>query len=143
MGRVAERGSFGKDMNADKFISEARARIIWGEPSSSVRDFLISNGVPDLVTDAKLKEFEVERSRELKRIGLRNVLIGIVLTGAAGITLSMTFPIASATSGSIKVLAVVLLAGLYGLWKLMNGAVYLLRPRSEHKSIPDIVQSDL
>ncbi len=72
-------------MNTDNFIAEARARIIWGEPSSSVRRFLISNGVPDLVTDAKLKEFEVERSRELRRIGLRNVLIGVVLTGAAGI----------------------------------------------------------
>ena len=103
---------------------------------------MISNGVPDLVTDAKLKEFEVERSRELRRIGLRDVLIGVVLTGAAGITLPMAFRIAPATSGNIKVLAVVLLAGLYGLWKLMKGAVYLLRPQSEHKSISDIVQSD-
>jgi hypothetical protein len=38
---------------------------------------------------------------------------------------------------------VVLLAGLYGFWKLIKGIVYLLRPQSEHKSIPDIDQSDL
>jgi len=130
-------------MNADKFISEAKARIIWGESSPSVRDFLIANGVSDLVADAKLKEFELERSRELRGIGLRNVLIGIVLTGAAGITLYLTLPIASATSGIIKALAVVLLAGLYGLWKLVKGAIYLFRPQSEHKSIPDIIQSDI
>ena len=102
-------------MNADKFISEARARIIWGEPSPNVRDFLITNGVSDLVVDAKLKEFELERNRELRGIGLRNVMIGIVLAGAAGITLYLTLPIASAASGIIKALAVVLLAGLYGL----------------------------
>jgi hypothetical protein len=134
---------FVKDnMHTDKVISEARARIIWGESSLSVRDFLISNGVPDLVADAKLKEFDLERNRELREIGLRNVLIGIVLAGAAGITLYIAIPIASATSGIIKVLAVVLLAGLYGLWKLVNGVIYLVRPQSEHKSIPDIIESE-
>lgn len=130
-------------MNADKVISEARARIIWGESSLSVREFLVSNGVSDLVADAKLKEFELERSRELRGIGRRDVLIGIVLTGAAGITLYIALPAASATSGIIQALAVVLLAGLYGLWKLVRGVVYLVRPQSEHKSIPDIVDSDI
>ena len=109
----------------------------------TVRDFLVSNGVSDLVADAKLKEFEIERRRELRRIGVQNVLIGGLLTGAAGITLYIASPIASATSGLIKALAVVLFAGLYGFWKLVKGAVYLVLPQSEHKSIPDIVQSDL
>jgi hypothetical protein len=127
----------------NNILSEARARIIWGEPSSSVRYFLISNGISDLVADAKLKEFELERNRELRGIGLRDVLIGILLTGAAGITLYIALPHASATSGEIKALAVVLLAGAYGLWKLGRGVIYLIRPQSEHKSIPDIVQSDL
>jgi hypothetical protein len=130
-------------MSTDKLISEARARIIWGEPSSAVRDFLIANGVSDLVADAKLKEFEVERTREIRKIGVRNVLIGGLLTGAAGLTLYLASPIAAARSGLIKALAVVLLAGLYGIWKLVKGAVYLVRPQSEHKSIPDIVQSDI
>ncbi len=129
-------------MNADQVISEARARIIWGEPPQSVRDFLISNGISSLVAEAKIEEFEIERSRELRKIGLRNVLIGIVLTGAAGITLYLTLRIASTSSGIIKALAVVLLAGLYGLWKLVKGVTYLVRPQSEHKSIPDIMQSD-
>jgi hypothetical protein len=130
-------------MSPDRVISEARARIIWGEPSLAIRDFLVSNGVSELAANAKLKEFEFERSRELRRIGLRNVLIGVVLTSAAGVTLYVAFAIASAASGLIKALAVVLLAGLYGLAKLVKGIVYLVRPQSEHKSIPDIVQSDL
>ena len=130
-------------MSADKIISEARARVIWGEPSSTVRDFLISNGVSAAAAEAKLKEFQVERSRELRKIGFRNVLIGGVLTGAAGVTLYLAFAIANASSGMIKALAVVLLAGMYGLWKLVKGLVYLVRPQSEHGSIPDIAQSDL
>jgi hypothetical protein len=131
-------------MIADNLITEARARIIWGEASSSVRDFLIANGVPALEANARLKEFEGERRRELRRIGLRNVLIGLVLAVAAGITLYIGLPQGSGfTSGWTRALALVLLAGVYGLWKLAKGVLYLVRPQSEHKSIPDIEQSDL
>jgi hypothetical protein len=130
-------------MIADKILSEARARVIWGEPSLTVRDFLTSNGISAAVAEAKLKEFELERSQELRRIGLRNVVIGGILTGGAGLTLYLAFAIASATSGIIKALAVVLLAGIYGFWKLVKGVIYLVRPQSEHGSIPDVAQSDL
>jgi hypothetical protein len=130
-------------MSPDKIISEARARVIWGEPSPTVRDFLISNGVSAGVAEVKLKEFEVERSRELRKIGLRSVLIGGILAGAAGVTLYLAFATATPSSGIIRALAVVLLAGIYGLWKLVKGLVYLVRPQSEHGSIPDIAQSDL
>ena len=131
-------------MNADKFISEARARIIWGEPSPSVRDFLISNGVSDLVVDAKLKEFVLERNKELRNIGIRNTLIGVVLTGAAGVITYIALAHGSGlSSGITRALGVALLAGLYGLWKLVKGVIYLVRPQSEHKSIPDIIESDI
>ena len=133
----------GMSTSADKIIMEARARVIWGEPFLSVRDFLISNGVSAAVAEARLKEFEFERSRALRKVGLRNVLIGAVLTGAAGATLCLALPMASATSGIVKALAMVLLAGIYGLWKLAKGILYLVRPKSEHRSIPDIEQADL
>ena len=95
------------------------------------------------MAETRLKEFEFERSQELMKIGFRNVLIGGILTGAAGVTLYLAFAIANASSGIIRALAVVLLAGIYGLWKLVKGLVYLVRPQSEHGSIPDIAQSDL
>ena len=142
-GSGRSRWPFGKTMSAEKLTSEARARIIWGEPSSAVRDFLVSNGVSDSIADAKLKEFERERNRELRRIGVQNVLVGALLTGAAAITLYVASPVASATSGLVKALALALLAGVYGCWKLAKGAIYLLRPHSEHKSIPDIAQADV
>ncbi len=127
----------------DRIMTDARARIIWGESPKSVRDFLVSNGVSVDAADTKVLEFELERNRELRRIGLRNVLVGGVLTAAASIALYLSSSIASATSGIVRALAVVLLAGLYGCWKLIKGLVYLLHPQSEHKSIPDIQQSDL
>jgi len=131
-------------MHADKVISEARARIIWGESSLSVRDFLISNGISDTVADAKLNEFGLERNKEIRNIGIRNTLIGTVLTGAAGITIYIALPLSSGlSSGIARASGVVLLGGLYGLWKLVKGVIYLVRPQSEHKSIPDIIESDI
>jgi hypothetical protein len=129
-------------LDPDKILSEARARIIWGESCSSARDFLVSNGISCAIADAKLREFSIERTRELRKIGLRDFLTGSMLTGLAGIALYLTLPSAAATSGIVKALAVVLMAGLYGLWKLWRGIIYLIRPQSEHKSIPDITASD-
>ena len=134
----------GNDLEPDKIIVEARARIIWGDSILSVREFLTSNGFSETVAAAKIKEFMRERNTELRRMGTRNILIGVVLTGAGGITLYFALPIANGfTSGFNRGLAWVVLAVLYGLWKLVKGIVYLVRPQSEHKSIPDIVNSDI
>jgi hypothetical protein len=134
-------------MSADQVIMEARARIIWGESSSSVHDFLTSNGVPEAIADAKLVEFVLERSRELRRIGLRDLLVGIVLVSVSGITSYLLLSVARLgggwlTSGSLKVDGLALLAGAYGLWKIGRGVVYLVGPQSGNKSIPDIIASD-
>jgi hypothetical protein len=53
---------------AENIMTEARARIIWGESPHSVRDFLVSKGVSVDAADKKLLEFELERNRELGRI---------------------------------------------------------------------------
>ena len=132
-------------MNADKVISEARARIIWGESASSVRDFLISNGFSDAMADTTVREFVVERHAEIRGMGIRNILIGALLSSAAGVTTYMAFPPLTIgfTRGYNLMLGAVMVAGIYGLWKLAKGIIYLVRPQSEHKSIPDINQSEI
>ena len=133
----------GDDMVAGTPMLEARARIIWGDSMESVRDYLISNGISAEDADARLHEFASERNSELRKIGLRNLFVGILVTGASGITFWIAMPHSSVTIGIVKALALVLMAGCYGLWKLWTGIVYLIRPQSEHKSIPDIDQSDI
>ena len=135
-------------MEPDKLITDARARMIWGESSSSVRGFLISNGISDTVADAKIKDFILERNREIRSVGVRNILVGVVLTGAAGSVLYWIFtwilPPGAARVygvGGRAVIAGAVVLGvivLYGFWKLVKGIFYLVRPQSEHKSVPDI-----
>ncbi|HXD00599.1 MAG TPA: hypothetical protein VN048_14760 [Verrucomicrobiae bacterium] len=132
-------------MDPDKLITEARARIIWGEEISSVRDYLTSNGMSEMDANAKIQEFNLERNREIRGIGLRNTLIGAALFGGAAIGIYLFVTNGHNHSGfgyghhgyggALGGLAI---AGVYGLWKLMKGIIYLIRPQSEHESIPDI-----
>jgi hypothetical protein len=46
-------------------------------------------------------------------------------------------------SGIMKVLALIVMVVFYGFWKLGKGIVYLVRPQSERKSIPDISDADI
>ena len=130
-------------MTADQAITEARARIIWGEASSSVRGFLVSNGIPDAAADTKIREFIAERSAEIRRLGIRSIFIGVTLVVASGCLVAYWV---AAYGASILIgwqftraaFTILVLIGLYGVWKLLRGVIYLVTPQSEHKSIPDI-----
>jgi hypothetical protein len=136
------------NITADKIVSEARARIFWGESFSSVRAFLVSNGVSDADADALIQKFVFERNREIRSIGVRSILLGGLLAGSAGGVLywmaTWILPPGAARVygfGGRGIIAGVIVLGaiaLYGAWRLVRGVVYLVRPQSEHKSVPDI-----
>jgi uncharacterized protein YjeT (DUF2065 family) len=127
---------------------EARANIIWGEPPADVREFLISEGIPAAVAEEKIAEFVQERSQELRSVGRGHVLVGAVLTAAAGGVLgwigTMMFPHGRAvftgvnTRGFTESLVVLVAIAIYGLWRLGKGIIYLVRPQWVRKSIADM-----
>jgi hypothetical protein len=141
---VPELWTLGNDMKPDKIISEARARIIWGESSSSVFDFLTSNGIPAVEAEAKIKEFNLERSREIRKIGLRNILIGAVITGISIIPICIAaYPMDYGSTVFKRSLVLQMIVAMYGFWKLLIGMIYLVRPQFVRKSIPDIGENDV
>jgi|ERR1017187_840490 hypothetical protein len=128
-------------MDTEKLITEARAKIIWGEPAESVRDFLTSNGMAGPEADEQIKAFNLERNREIRKMGIKDTLIGAVLTGISGglIYFMLTrSEMPHFTTRAGKGLGVLMLGAGYGLWKLVNGIVYLVRPQSEHQSITEL-----
>ncbi len=135
-------------VTADKVVLEARARIIWGESFSSVRAFLVSNGISESDADAQIQEFAIERNREIRSIGIRSVVVGVLVTCSAGGVLywiaTWILPPGAARvyglGGNSVITGVIVLVAIavYGLWRLVKGIVYLVRPQSELKSIPDI-----
>jgi hypothetical protein len=129
-------------MKPDILFSEARARIIWGEPSSSVRDFLTSNGISAIDADTKIGAFCEERNAELRKMGIRNTLVGALLSAGAGVAVYLCLRLGF-SSGFVRCAAVCMVGVFYGIWKLCKGIQYLVCPQSEHKSIPDIIESDV
>ncbi len=92
-----------------------------------------------MVADTKLEEFGLERNRELRRVGIRSILIGALVTGIAGIPICIAFHLHTFN----RALAILLPAILYGVWKLAIGSIYLFCPQLVHKSIPDIEEDDI
>jgi hypothetical protein len=129
-------------------MTEARARIIWGESGASVRDFLVTNGIAEADADAKIKEFSAERNATIRQMALRSVLIGAGVTVAAfgGLALIFAHPeharfyfnnrLGYRSGGTL--IGGLIFAGVYGLWKLVKGILDLVRPQSEEGSIPDM-----
>lgn len=134
---------YGNKPSPDELMTEARARIVWGEPSADVRAFLLSNGVAPSDADAKLRVMVRERNQELRGIGLRNLLIGLVIFGIGVTFLVFTYPHPGIRSRQVK--GFILAFGLtcYGFWRLLKGILYLVRPQSEDGSIPDIEEDPL
>jgi len=130
-------------MNRDELIVEARAKIIWGEEPLSVRAYLTSNGMSAADADAKIAELTHERNAEIRGLGIRNILIGAVILVVGGLLLYWTHATANTPMGRVRTgkgtvgLVIVM---LFGLWKLVNGIISLVRPKSEHRSIPDITE---
>ncbi len=124
---------------------EARARIIWGESSLSVHDFLTSNGISAAEADSRIIEYQRERNTEIKKIGIRSIVIGLLVASLT--ILAMYLVLWPLDRGSIayanRGVAVVVLVGLYGLWKIGIGFVYVIWPQSVRKSVTDIGESDI
>jgi len=140
--RRARPRAFGNQMKPEQVIIEARAEIIWGESSSSVRGFLISNGISAIEADAKIKDFNVERNAEIRRLGIKNVVIGAAILGGGTITLYPCFKYFDSLTHIDRpiFIGVFVVGGLYGMWKLVRGISYLVRPQAEERSIAQISQ---
>jgi hypothetical protein len=133
------------DKKPGKLLVEARAKIFWGELSLSVLGFLTSNGIPAVEADSKIKEFQHERNREIRRLGVMSILIGLLVGSLSMFALYIfAWPIdrgsmAFANAGT----ATIVFVGLYGLWKIGIGIVYVIWPQSVRKSVTDIGESDI
>jgi hypothetical protein len=132
-------------MPPEELFTQARARIIWGESSTAVRAFLMSNGIPVSEADSKLDEFVAERNTEVRQLGIRRICLGsLIVIGAASFFLVIPERAELEAmnrllfKGFISLAVAIGFGGIYGLYKLAEGIVYVVCPKSERSSIPDI-----
>lgn len=129
-------------MERSKITAQARAKLIWGEPPQAVHEFLVSHGISDGDADAKIAEFSAERAADIRRIGVNKIFIGGLLTGASVVFFYFGYRDGAFHTDyrSARGQALIAVAGIYGSWKLIDGIIYLVGPRSEKRSITEIAE---
>ena len=92
--------------------------------------------------DRKIHEFTTERSKEIRKSGLRDASIGatVVCVCASFIYYEFKHPSNLFPSRQGKAMFFSYVAGLYGIWRLVNGLVWLVRPTSEKRSITELAE---
>lgn len=119
----------------EPLITDARAKIVWGEPVPAVMEFLQKKGVGRTEAQALLAELVSERSREIRRIGLRKLWTGLPLIL---LPLAYDFFIRVTGHGRAKLYAVFFVAGAYGLFRAIDGLIMVLRPKSVTRDLTKI-----
>ncbi len=127
-------------MIPDNLLTDARAKIIWGDDPASVHCFLTQNGLSAAEADDKIREFMLDRNAEIRKIGIRNIILGGGVICIAGYVFYSVFGTTDrgVHNNAGKACGGAALMVLYGIWKLVDGICRLVRPKSEHGSIPDI-----
>jgi hypothetical protein len=108
---------------------------MWGDSPESVVAFLQENGVGDKDAFALVASFQIERASGVRNSALKRILIGVLfLCAPVGVFVMFTI------SGVInaKILALAGIAGLIGLWRVIDGTWMLMRPLSTSGDLANI-----
>lgn len=107
---------------------EARAKALWGDTKEQIISYLMvqSFSVPE-ATELATKLFK-ERARAVRSNGLRKIVIGVGLMCVPVVALLVFLSIGVIP---LKLFAVTIMVGLWGLWLFVNGILIAAAPGSE------------
>ena len=103
-----------------KAMTEAKARIIWGEPYDHVSSWLQGFGLSAHECQTALQDALSERARTMRARGTRNCIIGLLLGGIGTIGI-VTITQESAIRGASRSVGVSIVALFVGIWCVCTG----------------------
>ncbi|HTV42346.1 MAG TPA: hypothetical protein VMF08_17380 [Candidatus Sulfotelmatobacter sp.] len=113
---------------------EARAKAMWGDSKEQVISYLMiqSYTLPE-ATELATKLFK-ERTAAVRSNGIRKIIIGIGMICVPIIALVIFLSIGVIP---LKLFAVTIMIGLYGIWLVLNGILMAVAPKSERGDVAD------
>lgn len=125
-----------------RVFEQARAKIIWGDSPGEVRRFLLENGIQARSADELITEFMAERVREVRRSALIKLVVGLLTLAVSLVGLYPLWPVMGASYArrrGVGLIYLLLVFGiLSGLWKLVDGIIFLARPQAEKRAISEL-----
>jgi hypothetical protein len=113
---------------------EARAKAMWGDSKEQIISYLmIQSFTVAEATELATKLFK-ERSAAVRSNGIRKIIIGTGLTCVPIIALLIFLSIGVIP---MKLFALTIMVGLYGVWLIINGILMAVAPKSERGDVAD------
>lgn len=111
--------------NPDKLAWEARAKIMWGDSASDVKDWLVDNGLSSHEIAGILARCLKERDVEFRKRGMVEIIIGLALVvGPLAFVGTMILALRMIHAGLAGLCYLVV---LYGLYRLGRGVCWVIR----------------
>ncbi|MEW6155838.1 MAG: hypothetical protein AB1813_00295 [Verrucomicrobiota bacterium] len=114
------------DRNQAEF--EARAKISWGDAPEEVIKFLRIQGFNHEEASSLVGDLFKERAATIRKNGMKKVFKGIALVFVPIIALIVFLAIGYFP---LKIFAVTVMVGCWGLWMVIKGMIMFLAPKSE------------
>lgn len=122
-------------INREHIMRDCRAKIMWGESREAALHYLQANGVGDKDAMAEIELIFRERAADIRKTGIKKIVIGCfwiaVLLGYLAICVYLGFV-------QLKLLAVAIVAAVVGLWKVIEGIGFILRPSSHSGDLSNL-----
>jgi hypothetical protein len=113
---------------------EARSKLFWGDPPGQVLKFMMMQDFSHEEASAYVNEIVAERAVTLRGIGIRKLVCGVGLMAVPVVTFFVSLSVGVFIT---QIIAVAVMAGLWGAWMALRGATMLLFPKSEHGDVAD------
>jgi hypothetical protein len=119
-----------RPIDRDQVETEARAKTFWGDSREEVIKYIMMQGIPAAEATELASGIFAERAQIIRAAGVKKIVIGIPL---------ILLPIVSwiwcvaqfRMIPPVKIWALTVMGGLYGMYCLFKGLIMFFSPNSE------------
>jgi len=126
-------------VSREQAAHEARAKALWGDPPEEVTKYLMFQGYSADEATALVAELMRERKATVRSNGIRKTITGCGLVCVAVVGLPILIKVQIMTVGimGLTIMALPVMAGLWGVYLLINGIIMTVAPKIEKSSVAD------
>jgi hypothetical protein len=124
-----------RPIDRDQVEVEARAKTLWGDSREEVVKFIMMQGISAAEATEIAAGLFAERTATIRNTGLKKILMGIPMTLFP--IIAWIFFVAVIHVLFIKIWALTMVVGLYGMYCLLKGLIMFFSPGSEPGDVSD------